>query len=129
MPTTSANDRKLGSAIQAYVRARWDKSASRADAQAPVCQIDRKLQARIDALGFDAERLLDVPTEDTMSALETLEHEALMEDAGAQSGVAQVRQQEERQFQDATEAAPSQPGVHSRRNHPPGRHGHRRQRS
>jgi hypothetical protein len=89
-------DSRIGEILQAYVHARW---ASRPDAQAVAriaAQVDAKLRERVDALGFDAERLLTVGPNAALQELERLEHEAARKDARAAQAAAKAGRQRRR---------------------------------
>jgi hypothetical protein len=76
------NREDTGALIHAYVRAKWLDKGNESQILQLSRQLGREVLQRINALGFDAEKLLEVPADEALSRLQTLENEALHEDAG-----------------------------------------------
>ncbi|MEX2643995.1 MAG: hypothetical protein WD270_11100 [Acetobacterales bacterium] len=112
---SNTQEHESGATIQAYVRARMQGHATAADRARVAEMLPSCLRARIDALGVDRERLLAVAPEDVTAALEALEREAELEDAGIRPRSVEVRAREERWIHGQTHSPHE-----SRRRLPPG---------
>lgn len=87
---------ETGAVIQAYIRARMEGLATDTVRDEAAETLPGSLLERIDALGVDQERLLDVPPGNVTAMLEALEREAELEDAGIRPRSLEVRAREER---------------------------------
>ena len=74
---------EAGRAIQAYVRHKKSRAPGRDEASPAHETLEPALRRRIDALGRDDERLLDVGAGDVLAMLKALESEAASEDGRA----------------------------------------------
>jgi len=72
-----------GMAIQAYVRSKRRRAAPAGQAPDPGDGLDRETRQRIDALGLDDERLLEVAASEVMHRLAAIEAAAVSEDIRA----------------------------------------------
>ncbi len=76
--------REMGSLLQAYARAKKENGSDQSEEVVRLSGLlGRELMRRVDALGFDADRLLEVAPEEALAVLDLLESEAALEDAGA----------------------------------------------
>jgi hypothetical protein len=87
-----------GALVQAYAYARFYGPRGEGGAEAHGESLDPILKERVDALGFDLKRLLDVPPEKVLARLVALEREAQLEDAGVRPQAAAARGREEQVF-------------------------------
>lgn len=87
-----------GLLVQAYAHARFYGPRGESVAEAHGQELDAVLKERVDALGIDLKRLLDVPPEKVLSRLVALEREAQLEDAGVRPQAAATRGREEQAF-------------------------------
>jgi hypothetical protein len=90
---TELGTRSVGEVVQTYVRAKWKRPGTQMSAQESARHLDPDLRARIDLLGTDDERLLEVPPESVVAKIEELEQEAALEDAGMMERASQGHQQ------------------------------------
>lgn len=72
----------MGDLVKAYIRARTGLTVDPAVATRVGQAMGKNLRDRIDVLGNDAERLLDVGSQNVIATLIGLESEALFEDSG-----------------------------------------------
>ncbi len=79
---TLESEGATGELVQKYIRLRWSRASSREMAQAAGQQLDPALRSRIDALGTDAEELLNVAPDSVIQKLQGLEEQAALEDRG-----------------------------------------------
>lgn len=117
--TNMENHKERGALIQAYVRAKWTDKSDQSQIIELSGQLGREVMQRVNALGLDAEKLLEVTADEALSRLEMLENEALLEDAGGRA--AAIRQQPQRT---GAPAPADRPGLGGRRD-APGRPGRR----
>jgi len=71
-----------GRLVQKYVRAKSGRGDLKSAADEIGRSLDPVLRSRVDFLGVDDERLLEVEAEAVMATIEELERNALLEDAG-----------------------------------------------
>jgi hypothetical protein len=88
------NTTEIGALMQDYLRARWGRTPDKEAAEELGGRLDRALRNRLDVLGADAERLLDIEPARMMTELEALEREAALEDADAESAARRTQAQE-----------------------------------
>lgn len=116
-----------GAMIQAYVRTRWGDATDVALVARSEAGLEPELRNRIDILGFDAERLLNVDAAAVLIELEKLEQAAAREDARVAAAANRIRAREVND-QDAASPARRDPGMHPGRPRQAAGHGRRRQR-
>jgi hypothetical protein len=75
------NGKDFGPIIQDYVRAKWGRGDKTLTAEELGRKLDPALRERIDLLGVDDEKLLNVKPEDVIGRIEALERDALREDS------------------------------------------------
>lgn len=85
---------QLGAVIQAYARARWGDEPDESLVAELEANLDPDLCDRIDVLGLDGKRLLDVGAEAALAELEKLERAAAQEDARVVGAADRIRAQE-----------------------------------
>nr|MBS0021316.1 hypothetical protein [Gammaproteobacteria bacterium] len=73
---TERNEEQPGALIQAYLPARWGDTPDDGAAIGPGARLDDGLRDRVDQLGVDGERLLQVSAAQVLAELERLEREA-----------------------------------------------------
>lgn len=84
MSTDQKDKRGVGSLLQAYARAKkMDGAGQSAEVVRLSGMLGRELMQRVDTLGFDADRLLEVAPDAALETLETLESATVAEDASA----------------------------------------------
>lgn len=88
---STESDANVGELVQAHIRAKWGDGARRPDN----ARLTPALRERVDALGFDCERLLDVAADEVLDRLSALEREATQEDARALGAAASVHAREQ----------------------------------
>lgn len=88
------NTTEIGALMQDYLRARWGRTPDKEAAEELGARLERTLRNRLDMLGADAERLLDIEPARVMAELEALEREAALEDAGAEPAARRTQGQE-----------------------------------
>lgn len=98
--------------IQSYLRSKLRDGGDRD----PGAGLDDTLRDRLDDLGMDGERLLNVPSDRVMGELSRLEREAAAEDAAAAKAAAQAQQGQERKVDE--EADDARRGNRNRRGQP-----------
>ena len=79
---TSERREQKGELIQEYVRTKWSRAGSADRAEALGQRLGSALRSRIDALGTDGEKLLEVVPASIIQKLEELERQAALEDQG-----------------------------------------------
>lgn len=97
--------KRIGRSIQEYARSKQGGGAGTEGAPFGGAGIDPALRDRVDMLGIDCERLLEVPPERALGQLEALEREAEREDAQAKRLADRVRAAEERAIDDTENRA------------------------
>jgi len=95
-----ADPQEIGAIVQAYARAKWRGEHDPTKSAAIGAQLDPELRNRVDMLGFDAEKLLDLDPGEVLARIEALEREALLEDRRVAPIAASVRAREERKLGD-----------------------------
>lgn len=88
------NEQQIGSVVQAYVKAKFGDSPDEALASCLGAYLDPQLKERVDILGFEGEKLLDVDTPEVLATLAQLEDQAAREDAHVRKVAVQVRANE-----------------------------------
>ncbi|MBN2702294.1 MAG: hypothetical protein ACPW60_14015 [Methylohalobius sp. ZOD2] len=83
---------RIGALIQSYVRAKWGCLPDDGAGTDLSLALGPELRDRIDILGLDGERLLDVAPAAVLAELELLEREAAREDALTAATVARAQQ-------------------------------------
>jgi hypothetical protein len=79
---TSERSEQKGELVQEYVRTKWSRAGSADRAEAIGQRLGSALRSRIDALGTDGEKLLEVVPASIIQKLEELERQAAIEDQG-----------------------------------------------
>jgi hypothetical protein len=79
---TSERSEQKGELVQEYVRTKWSMAGSADKAEAIGHRLGSALRSRIDALGTDGEKLLQVVPASIIQKLEELERQAAIEDQG-----------------------------------------------
>ena len=118
---------RLGAMIQAYVRARWGDAPDMPSVAELEASLEPGLSDRIDILGLDGKRLLDVGAEATLAELEKLERAAAREDARVMGAADRIRAQEVNRY-DAAKPPRSDAEMQLGRHRQSAGHGRRRQR-
>ena len=108
------NYKDTGALIQAYVRAKWLDRSDQSQILRLGGQLGREVMQTVNALGFDAEKLLEVTADGALSRLQILENEALLEDAGVRASSKQTGQWKDGRGTPKN-ARPSAPGRQGRR--------------
>ncbi|MEY6432504.1 hypothetical protein ABC977_08815 [Thioalkalicoccus limnaeus] len=88
---------RLGALIQAYLLARWGEEPDASALTELAAGLEPGLRDRIDVLGLDGERLLDVGAEAVLAELESLERAAAREDARVANAADRIRGREAKQ--------------------------------
>lgn len=125
MPEREA--KRLGAMIQAYLRAHWSDDPDEAAMARSGEGLEPRLRDRIDILGLDGERLLDVGAEAVLVELEKLEQAAAREDALVAPAADRIRAREVN-CHDTAKPARGDPGMRPGQHRQPAGHGRRRQR-
>jgi len=79
---TDEEGQPLGELVQEYVRLKGTRGCPPERANSIGQDLGRALRSRIDVLGIDGERLLDVAQSEVLQNLEELEKQAALEDSG-----------------------------------------------